>query len=184
LADSTNTSTGSLVITDAINTRLIPDVTREYVGNTPCGADADTIGETTWTFDWQAPATDKGTLTAYISALATNHSHSTSGDTTYTQTIQLTPEIPTGIKATSNEVIPISVYPNPFITSATIEFENKNEENYTLTIYNVTGALIRKIDNIKIGKINIKRENLKSGLYFFQLVNNSERVNTGKIVIE
>ena len=97
LEDSTNTSTGAFAITDAVNTRLIPDVTREYVGNTPCGADADSIGELTWTFDWQAPATSEGTLTAYISALATNHNHNTSGDNTYTQTVSLTPEFPAGI---------------------------------------------------------------------------------------
>ena len=78
----------------------------------------------------------------------------------------------------------IVVYPNPFKNSTTIEFKNEKQEKYTLTIYNTTGALVRKIDNITAGKIKIERENLKSGLYFFQLVNNTKRVGTGKIIIE
>ena len=77
----------------------------------------------------------------------------------------------------------IKIYPNPFSTSTTIEFENENNEKHILVIYNSTGALVRKIENIVKGSVIIERENLKSGLYFFQLMNNHKRIGEGKLIL-
>jgi len=93
-------------------------------------------------------------------------------------------DIQTGIIDIDELFRPIKIYPNPFSTSTTLEFENKNDEKQILTIYNSTGALVRKIDNITNGSVRIERENLKSGLYFFQLTNTTKRVGSGKITIE
>ncbi len=76
------------------------------------------------------------------------------------------------------------IYPNPFSTSTTIEFQNKDNENHTLAIYNSTGQLVRKIENITEGQIKIERENLLAGLYFFRLMNNATWVGAGKIIVE
>ena len=62
---------------------------RSYVGHTVCGADVDPPGSIQWSFDWQAPGSDVGNINFYLSSLATNHNHSTSGDHTYTQVITL-----------------------------------------------------------------------------------------------
>ena len=78
----------------------------------------------------------------------------------------------------------IKIYPNPFSSSTTIEFDNKKNEKYSLLIYKTTGQLVRKIDNITNGKIKIERENLNSGLYFVSIMNNTLGVATGKILIE
>jgi len=78
----------------------------------------------------------------------------------------------------------IKIFPNPFSTSATLEFENEKNEKYSLHIYNTAGQLVRKIDNITNTSVRIKRENLNSGLYFFQLLNNTDGVGSGKIMIE
>jgi len=78
----------------------------------------------------------------------------------------------------------VLIYPNPFSHSATIEFKNEKKEKYTLTIYHPNGQLVRKIDNITNGTVKIEKENLKSGLYFYQLMNNSKRVGAGKIIVE
>ncbi len=78
----------------------------------------------------------------------------------------------------------ISLYPNPFSNSIIIEFENNKKEKHTFTLYNATGQLVRKIDNITTGKIIIDRKNLKNGLYFFQLRNDNEIVGYGKLIIE
>jgi len=76
------------------------------------------------------------------------------------------------------------IYPNPFSHSTTIELENENKEKYTLTIYSTTGQLVREIGNITSKRVKIERKNLKSGLYFFQIMNNTERVGVGKIIVE
>jgi len=77
----------------------------------------------------------------------------------------------------------IKIFPNPFSASTTIEFANKKNEKYSLLIYNTTGQLVRKIDNISNGKIRIERDNLTNGLYFFQLRTDSEIIGKGKVII-
>ena len=78
----------------------------------------------------------------------------------------------------------IQIFPNPFSESTTIEFENKNSENYSLEIYNNLGQKVRMISNIRNNKIIIERGNFNSGIYFFQLKNNCGIKQTGKLVVE
>ena len=96
LKASNNTNVGTFALTDTDETRLIEDdhngSDRIYVGHTICGADTDTLGEKQWNFQWQAPSQDIGNIQFYLSAIATNHNHATSGDDTYTQIITLTPQ--------------------------------------------------------------------------------------------
>jgi hypothetical protein len=79
----------------------------------------------------------------------------------------------------SNPVL--SVFPNPFNISTTIRL-NKAVENAELSIYNLQGQLVRTRSQITGDQISIERENLSSGLYFFELKQGKESV-TGKIVI-
>ena len=96
LRNNTNTNAGLFLLTDTDETRLIEDdhngTDRIYVGHTICGADTDILGEKQWNFQWQAPSEDIGSIQFYLSAIATNHNHSTSGDHTYTQIITLDPQ--------------------------------------------------------------------------------------------
>ena len=93
LRASNNANAGTFSLTDTDETRLIEDdhngSDRIYVGHTVCGADSDTPGSKQWSFQWEAPTQDIGDIEIYLSALATNHNHSTSGDHTYTQIITL-----------------------------------------------------------------------------------------------
>jgi len=93
LKASNNSNVGTFSLTDEVNTRLIEDdhngTDRIYVGHTVCGADVDPPGSIQWSFNWQAPDSDVGNINFYLSSLATNHNHSTSGDHTYTQVITM-----------------------------------------------------------------------------------------------
>ena len=93
LKASNNTNVGTFSLTDTDETRLIEDdhngSDRIYVGHTICGADTDTLGVKQWLFNWLAPDSDVGDIEFYLSSLATNHNHSTTGDHTYTQVITL-----------------------------------------------------------------------------------------------
>jgi len=90
LRESNDSNAGNFILTDEETTRIIDDdhngSDRVYVGHTVCGADAESIGSNQWEFEWQAP--DE----IYLSTLAANHNHSTSGDDTYFQVITLTPQ--------------------------------------------------------------------------------------------
>jgi len=89
LKTSNNSNAGTFSLTDEENTRLMSGMGRSYIGHTVCGADVDPPGSIQWSFNWQAPGSDVGDIKFYLSSLATNHSHSTWGDNTYTQVITL-----------------------------------------------------------------------------------------------
>lgn len=78
----------------------------------------------------------------------------------------------------------IRIYPNPFGSRTTIEFENLNSGKYVLTLYNSTGQLVRKIDNITTGKIVLEKQGLSNGFYFFHLMDNNGIVGHEKLIIE
>jgi len=89
LKSSNNSNAGTFSLIDEENTRLMSGMGRTYVGHTVCGADVDPPGSIQWSFNWQAPVSDVGNINFHLSSLATNHSHSTWGDNTYTQVITL-----------------------------------------------------------------------------------------------
>jgi len=76
------------------------------------------------------------------------------------------------------------LYPNPTSTTATLEFDNSKKENCRLTLYNSIGQTQLSINDITGDKIVIERQNLSSGLYFFQLRTDKEILATGKLIIE
>ena len=96
LRESNDSNVGNFILIDEETTRIIEDehhgTDRIYVGHTVCGADAETIGSNQWEFEWQSPDENVGNIEIYLSTLAANHNHSTSGDDTYFQIITLTPQ--------------------------------------------------------------------------------------------
>lgn len=139
LRDAGNANLGGFGLVETIRTRTYMDGARDYVSHTPCGADApDSIQ---WTFTWQAPATDVGTITIYMAALVANHSHSLGGDDTHTRTITLSPSS-VGIEEGESDRAAIRVFPNPandqvsvsipITTPGTISFELRDAAQRTL----------------------------------------------------
>ena len=70
---------GSLVVTDAVNTKFVTSaiLSREYVTHTAAGTSLNT-----WSFDWLAPATG-GDVTFYVATNKTNSNSQNSGDVVY-----------------------------------------------------------------------------------------------------
>ena len=97
------------------------------------------------------------------------------------------------IKTNSNATVKLSelhthtsfsIFPNPFCHSTTLQFENLQKENYTLTLFDIEGRLVSTITNIVSEKIEIERNNLTNGIYYFQLRTEHEIRATGKVIIE
>jgi hypothetical protein len=76
------------------------------------------------------------------------------------------------------------IYPNPTNLSATLEFNNQTIQNCTLTLYDLRGQLVQTIENITTDKVEIERQSLASGLYFFQLRTDRQIIATGKLTFE
>ncbi len=82
------------------------------------------------------------------------------------------------------ELFQITMYPNPLRDYTSIEFENPMQLNYSLSIFDSQGKVVRSIYNISSGKVRIERENLVSGLYFIRLRDENEIRAMGKLVVE
>jgi hypothetical protein len=88
-----------------------------------------------------------------------------------------------GIENIKNE-IELSVYPNPFSAYTTFEINNDKNEKLVLILYDVQGKLNRTMNNSKGDKIILHRDNLTSGVYFYQLISNGEIRSQGKLVVD
>ena len=78
----------------------------------------------------------------------------------------------------------IRFYPNPFNTSATLEFET-NQKNYntTLSIFDIVGKEIKRIDNIGNNSVTVEKGELNQGVYFYNLYNAEKIIGRGKFII-
>ncbi len=72
---SDDASIGTFSLTDATNTQLKMGMGRTYVTHTSAGN-----SQSTWSFDWVAPATNEGNIKFYYAANLTNNNGTTSGD--------------------------------------------------------------------------------------------------------
>jgi alpha-tubulin suppressor-like RCC1 family protein len=76
----------------------------------------------------------------------------------------------------------ISVYPNPFSSSTTLQSKNPLH-NATLTIYNSLGQTVKQIKKISGQTVTLSRDNLPSVLYFIRLTQDNKTFVTEKLVI-
>lgn len=76
----------------------------------------------------------------------------------------------------------ISIYPNPFSMESTLE-TGQVLRGTTLTLCNSFGQTVKQINNIRGQKVIINRENLASGLYFIQLIDENKILSTNKLII-
>jgi hypothetical protein len=127
-------------------------------------------------YQWVVPtiATTQGQLKIVMDNLGSNYEGNCENFTVLTTTGIGTPFLESKIK----------VYPNPLTDFTALAFDNSGHESLTLILFDSKGRLVRTIANITANNVIIKRENLPSGLYFFQLRTNSAIRATGKLIIK
>ncbi|MFH2143503.1 MAG: T9SS type A sorting domain-containing protein [Bacteroidota bacterium] len=76
----------------------------------------------------------------------------------------------------------LSIYPNPFNESTTIQFSNPNHIPYTLYLHDITGKPVRESESITDEKIIINKNELSPGMYMIELV--GEKNYKGKLIIK
>ena len=90
----------------------------------------------------------------------------------------------TGISHLQSDENLVSLFPNPVTTTATIRISNRAKlQNAELKIMDVTGRTVRTIPNIQSNEIPVTKEDLPSGVYFYQLTEAGESVK-GKFVVQ
>lgn len=80
----------------------------------------------------------------------------------------------------SNEV---SVFPNPFNSNATILIgQNINTVGMEITLYDLSGRVVKKIKTSD-HKIIIDRNGLNNGIYLYDIINETGKIKSGKVVV-
>jgi Concanavalin A-like lectin/glucanases superfamily/Secretion system C-terminal sorting domain len=78
-----------------------------------------------------------------------------------------------------------SVYPNPMINEAIINFNNPKEEKHQIIIRNINGQEVQKYDNITSSNCIIQKGSLAAGVYILELQNTVTKAQINqKIIIQ
>ncbi|MBL4715323.1 MAG: T9SS type A sorting domain-containing protein, partial [Bacteroidia bacterium] len=88
-----------------------------------------------------------------------------------------------------DEIIDISkltVYPNPFTASTTIQFDNLPVGDKTLNLYNLLGEEVFSefIGNETSGTHLLRIRDLKPGVFVFKIFDNTNCIKSGKLIIK
>ncbi len=75
----------------------------------------------------------------------------------------------------------VSVFPNPFDRSTTLQFEMASKEKYSLELRDMHGRVVRDYGQLRSNRIEIERGSLDAGMYFYSLRGKTEQV--GKLII-
>jgi Secretion system C-terminal sorting domain len=78
----------------------------------------------------------------------------------------------------------VKTSPNPFKDVTYITFDNASGKNFSLSISDITGRVVRNINNITTDFVEIKRENLTTGVYFAVLRDASGKFLTEKLIVQ
>lgn len=76
----------------------------------------------------------------------------------------------------------VSVYPNPFSSQAQIKL-SEIMDDASLIIYNAIGQEVKQLKHLYGENITINRDELQSGMYFFNIISKNKIVATQKLVI-
>jgi hypothetical protein len=108
----------------------------------------------------------------------------------YTPILTASVTVDTSCAPSSNSGIPSipqqttsAIFPNPFSDYAVIRF-NKSLNHATLRVYNVYGQIVKTIAPLDGSKILLNRDQLPSGFYIYEIIENQQRVTVGKMVVE
>ena len=77
-----------------------------------------------------------------------------------------------------------AIYPNPFSETSHLVFQNPNGIPHSLSMYNMQGLLVMSMTNIRTNTIEINRNGLTNGLYFYELQTNYRVGAKGKVLIK
>ncbi len=84
----------------------------------------------------------------------------------------------------SAEGIMVRAYPNPFSQATNIVVEGLTQK-FDFELYDVTGRLRSRITSVENNQLQLTRDNLSAGVYFFKITSaDKKKAGYGKLVIE
>lgn len=115
-----------------------------------------------------------------IFVLAWSASESTSNDVTL-----LKYSLATGIVHSIQEIVKMQINPNPFSDhTAVLIPQSGNARLAALSLFDLSGKLLRSSNVAGKSNIELSREGLPNGMYLLQLKQGNQIIGTAKIVIQ
>ena len=169
---------GTLVLTDAGQTRFAAGGGSKYVTHTTAGNSGST-GTKSWTFDWTAPAAGSGPVNFYTYVMASNSSNNTSGDQTFRQTVAFQEE--SGVGFSSLNYSTLELFPNPSATGF-IVINGLTSELNLVKMFDINGKLVFN-ELLASGNKSISTAGFEKGIYFVSIEGKQGRA-VKKLVIQ
>jgi hypothetical protein len=88
-----------------------------------------------------------------------------------------------GVTEQHNEISGIKMYPNPTVHSSVMEFKNK-DVNYNVAIMDLTGRVLKTYYSTSGESITVNKDDLRSGLYFVNVIDSKNARASSKLIIE
>lgn len=80
--------------------------------------------------------------------------------------------------------VQVKVYPNPFKQRTTLEVTGEDYQELELSVFDVAGRLVKTISSKEQNRIELTRDGMTQGVYFYQLKGDNQLINTGKVVVQ
>jgi hypothetical protein len=89
------------------------------------------------------------------------------------------------VRNISKEMVRLNFSPNPFHSTAVLDFSDAGFKNCTLKICNTIGVLVREEKISDINSYVLHRDRLNNGLYFYELrTSDAGLIGRGKFIVE
>jgi len=137
ILDNNGDKAGSFVA-GAANTAIQSSGGREYINHS--------TKTQAWTFDWTAPASDMGALTAYYSMNATNNSASTAGDEVYVGTISIASDVTNGLTNHQSQDEKINMYFDESSQELNVKYKLSEKSKISVQVVNIAGSVVESVE--------------------------------------
>lgn len=178
---TTSTQKGTLVVTNATETKLLGS-TGKYITHKSTGTAG--TGTKTWNFDWVAPAAGSGNAILYGAFVAANGNGTNSGDQVFLTNLLIQENITAGIMDVAANADSWIVYPNPAADKINIESIDVTAEMKSVDIYDITGKRHKSINYETFTQTqSLDIADLPSGMYVLN-IQTDKAIITKKFVKE
>lgn len=118
-----------------------------------------------------------------IAALqASNNTHV--GSMFFLDDLAFTGSVPFGVKQYAQSDQYVSIYPNPFTSSATFQIDpSVSLTNAELIVSDVLGKEVKRLNKVN-EQTTLEKGNMEPGIYFYQLINDGMVISNGKFLVE
>jgi hypothetical protein len=76
------------------------------------------------------------------------------------------------------------VAPNPFSNRTFLEFDNPQNQTFSLVITNMSGQIVRRMSNITGERVLVEREDMPAGMFVANLIDEEGNFAITKLIVK